>query len=65
MKDREILCKFYICNGKCTKGKDAKFYGICQHCSLYEKKKGAKPNRTDLRKKKLNKIQKKERINYE
>lgn len=65
MKDREIQCKFYICNGKCEKNKKANFYGICQHCGLYEKKKGAKANRTDLRRKKIDKIIKKEGIKYE
>lgn len=60
MKTREIQCKFYICHGKCTKNKEADFYGICQHCGRYEKKEGVKPNRIDNRKKKMDKIKNKE-----
>lgn len=65
MKTREIQCRFYICHGQCSKNKDADFYGICQKCQLYEKKVGAKPNRTDHRRKKLEKIIKKEGMRYE
>lgn len=60
MKTREIQCKFYICHGQCSKNKEASFYGICQKCQLYEKKDGVKPNRSDNRKKKMDKICKKE-----
>lgn len=60
MKTREIVCQFYECKGKCSKGKKADFYGMCQHCGAYRKKEGAKPNRVDTRKRKLAKIQKRE-----
>lgn len=60
MKTREIVCQFYECKGKCSKGKNADFYGVCQHCSKYRKKEGAKPNRVDNRKKKMEKINKRE-----
>ena len=60
MKSREIQYKFYICQGKCKNGKSADFYGICQHCGKYEKKEGARPNRTDNRRKKIDKIENKE-----
>ena len=38
MKTREIVCKFYICKGSCTKGKNAALYGTCQKCKKYCKK---------------------------
>ena len=47
MRTREIQCEFYICHGQCRKNKKADFYGICQHCQLYIKKKGALPKRTN------------------
>ena len=61
MKDRNIICEHYIRHGECTKGKDADLYKVCQHCALYSKKVGAKPHRTDNRRRKLDKIQRKER----
>ena len=60
MKTREIVCKFYICKGSCTKGKNAALYGTCQKCKKYCKKEGAAPARTDKRKQKLEKIRKRE-----
>jgi len=36
MKFREIICLYYICKHECTKGKDADYRGICQHCNLYK-----------------------------
>ena len=59
-KDREIICVHYISKGNCNLGKDAEFYGLCQTCPQYKKKPGAKPGRTDNRKKKLERINKKE-----
>lgn len=61
---REIQCIHYQCHGKCALGKEADFYGHCQTCPTYKKKPGAKPARTDNRKKKLDKIMRKEK-NYE
>ena len=60
-KTREIPCLYYICEGKCDLDKTAKFYGLCQTCPQYRKKAGAKPARTDNRRKKLDKIIKKEK----
>ena len=60
-KTREIICIHYISKGNCNLGKDAEFYGLCQTCPQYKKKSGAKPARTDNRRKKLDKIIKRER----
>lgn len=60
-KTREIVCIHYQCEGSCDLGKDATFYGHCQTCKTYSKKPGAKPARTDNRKRKLERIQRKER----
>ena len=60
-KTREIPCLHYICAGKCDLGKTAEFYGLCQTCPQYRKKAGAKPARIDNRRKKLDKIIKKEK----
>ncbi len=59
-KTREIVCIHYVNKGTCDLGRDAEFYGLCQTCSSYKKKPGAKPARVDNRKKKLSKIDKKE-----
>lgn len=59
-KTREVVCIHYINRGGCELGKDAEFYGLCQTCPAYKKKPGAKPARTDNRKKKLDRINKKE-----
>lgn len=34
-KDREMPCKYYICVGKCEKGRQAVHNGYCQKCSKY------------------------------
>ena len=59
-RTREIVCIHYINKGNCDLGKNAEFYGLCQTCPSYAKKPGAKPARTDNRKKKLDKINRKE-----
>lgn len=59
-RTREIVCIHYIHKGNCDLGKDAEFYGLCQTCSQYRKKPGAKPKRVDTRRKKLDKALKKE-----
>lgn len=55
MRTREIVCENYICEGQCKLGKESKFYGYCQKCSKYKKKAGAKPARTDNRRSKREK----------
>ena len=64
-KTREIVCIHYISKGNCDLGKNAKFYGLCQTCPQYRKRPGSKPARVDNRKKKLDKIRKKEEKDYE
>lgn len=63
-KDRERVCQYYECEGKCTKGRAGTFRDACQTCNKYNALKGARPRRTDNRKKKLEKISKKERWDY-
>lgn len=59
-KTREIACKFYINEGNCGKGHKGTFRQTCQTCPYYVPLKGAKPARTDNRKRKLEKIKNKE-----
>lgn len=61
MKDRELVCIHYKAKGECDLGKKAEFYGLCQTCPSYKKKPGAKPARTDNRRRKLEKYYKHER----
>ena len=61
---RERQCQFYIYEGCCSKGRDGTFYKQCQICDKYVPKPGAKPARTDNRKKKQEKIARKENKDY-
>ena len=61
MKDREIACVHYICEGNCDLGKEAEFRGHCQVCKTYKKTPGGKVARTDNRKQKLDRIMRKEK----
>ena len=61
MKDREIACIHYINEGNCALGKDATFRGHCQTCKNYRKLPGGKVARTDNRRKKLDRIARKEK----
>ena len=49
MKDREIACKYYVCENECTKGREGTFREACQTCNLYVAVKGGRPARKDLR----------------
>ena len=60
-KDREITCIHYIHEHNCDLGKDACFRGLCQTCPTWKPKKGSLPARKDTRRRKLDKIDKKER----
>jgi hypothetical protein len=60
-RTRELVCIHYKAKGECDLGKDAEFYGLCQTCPSYKKKPGAKPARTDNRRRKLEKYYKHER----
>ena len=66
MRDREIICKYYTCaGGSCNKrGISVYFNNECQKCKYYIKKAGAAPRRTDNRRKKLEKINKRESRDY-
>ena len=64
-RTRERQCIYYEYEGKCSKGKKGTFLKQCQTCNTYRTKAGAAPRRTDNRKQKMNKIQKKEMRNYD
>lgn len=61
MKDREIACEYYICEGTCTKGRKGTFKQACQTCNKYKPIKGGRPARTDNRRKIIEKILSKEK----
>lgn len=63
-KDRERQCEFYICEGQCSKGREGTFLKQCQICNKYRAKAGVAPRRTDNRRKKAEKIMRKERYDY-
>ena len=48
-KDREIVCKYYECEGKCKKGREGTFRHYCQKCNKYDPIKGREPARKNLR----------------
>ena len=64
-RTRERQREFYICEGQCSKGREGTFLKQCQTCNKYRAKAGAAPRRTDNRKQKMNKIQKREMRNYD
>ena len=63
-KTRERQCEFYEYEGKCSKGREGTFLKQCQICNKYRAKAGAAPRRTDNRRKKLEKINKRESRDY-
>ena len=64
MKNREIACLHYKAEGNCDLGKEGTFYAACQHCKFYHKLPGGKPARTDNRRRKMDKKNKRE-MRYE
>ena len=56
MKERITPCKHYICEGECSKGREATHKNYCQHCKLYEAR--ARIKHINLKKQKLDKIKK-------
>lgn len=60
-KTREIACIHYICEGECDLGKEGTFRKQCQVCRSYKKNPGGKPARTDNRRQKLDRINRKEK----
>lgn len=61
-RDRERACKYYICERNCSKGREGTFRKQCQICSLYLPLSGGKPARTDNRKQKNERRNKKELV---
>lgn len=49
-KTREIICTFYECEGKCSKGRAGTFRHKCQTCNLYLPKNIANPPEKTLKK---------------
>lgn len=64
MKTRERQCESYICEGQCSKGREGTFYKYCQKCNKYRAKPGSRPARTDNRRKKMERIQRKDNKDY-
>ena len=62
MKDREIACKYYICERQCSKKREGTFRRQCQICSLYLPISGGKPARKDNRNQKKERQNKKEMV---
>ena len=60
MKDREIACESYICEGSCKKRPKKKitFRKTCQTCKDYRPIKHGHPARPNIRKQKLEKMKK-------
>lgn len=57
-KDRLTPCLYYICKGECEKKREADHNGYCQHCDKYKPR--AKVRHMNEKKKKLEKIRKRE-----
>lgn len=60
MKDREVQCLYYICEGYCSLGREGNFRKKCQTCDKYIPKPRCKAARVNNKKEKLNKIIEKE-----
>ena len=60
-RDREIACKYYVCEGECSKGREGTFRCQCQICNKYDPVKGAQPARRNLKKEKNEKFMKDKR----
>ena len=54
-RNRERACKYYICEGNCSKGREGTFRKQCQICSLYLPLPGGQSARKDLRREKREK----------
>lgn len=60
-RERLIQCIHYSCEGVCDLGKKCRFWKEMQTCPTYKKKAGAAPIRSDNRRRKLDKINKREK----
>ena len=56
MKDRNLLCKYYIQANKCSKNKGCTIWREMQHCGLYEPNLNSKPLRENNKRQKIEKI---------
>lgn len=63
-KDRIRPCKFYKAEHDCTKGKDAEFWGVCQHCPNYVKELAAAPARQNKKRYKIQELREKDMYDY-
>lgn len=61
-KTRETICLYYICAGKCDKGRKADHNHYCQICDKYKPR--ARIKNINKKKEKINKIKKNEKIEY-
>ena len=52
MKERGVVCKFYVCEGSCSKGREGTFHKYCQKCDKYSPRPGGKNIKEDRRKEK-------------
>ena len=57
--DRQTLCLYYICAGKCKKGRKADHTHYCQKCDKYKPR--VRVRHINSKKEKLEKIRKEER----
>lgn len=58
MKDRNLLCIYYECANKCSKGRGCTIWGKMQSCRLYKPNYNSKPLRIDKRRQKREKFEK-------
>ena len=64
MKDREIQCVHYVCEGVCDLGKKGTFRKHCQTCKTYSALRHGRPARVDTRKQRAERIRRKEKFDY-
>ena len=57
-KERITPCKFYICEGECTEGRESEHSGFCQKCRKYKPR--AFEKHVNRKKEELEKVRKKE-----
>lgn len=57
-KTREIACIYYDCEESCLKGREGTFWKACQTCTKYSPRRGGTPARKNLKRQKMEKIQK-------
>lgn len=63
MKDRIEPCKYYVCKGECSKGRESDHSTYCQKCKLYEPR--VRKRHLNKKKQKLDKIRRSEEYRYE